>query len=54
MALETSHTQLMSYLTQYDYEQAGEMFDIYITDPGAEPDTAIWQTDIYIPVKKTE
>ena len=52
--LESSHTQLMSYLAQNDYEQAGEMFEIYVTDPGTEPDTAKWQTDIYIPVKNTE
>ena len=50
--LESSHTQLMSYLAQNDYEQAGEMYEIYITDPGVELDTAKWQTDIYIPVRR--
>ena len=50
--LESSHRQLMSYLAQNDYEQAGAMYEIYITDPGVELDTAKWQTDIYIPVRR--
>lgn len=52
-ALETSHNQLMSYLADNDYEQAGDMYEIYVNDPG-EVDTANWQTDIYIPVTKKE
>jgi effector-binding domain-containing protein len=52
-ALEASHNQLMSYLADNDYEQAGEMYEIYVNDPG-EVDTANWQTDIYIPVRKKE
>ncbi len=52
--LEASHTQLMNYLAQNEYEQAGEMYEIYVTDPGLEADTAKWQTDIYIPVHKKE
>lgn len=50
--LAGSHVQMMSYLAAYDYEQVGEMYEIYITDPASEPDTAKWETDIYIPVKK--
>lgn len=48
--LEDSHTQLLSYLENNNLKQAGEMYEIYITDPGAEPDTSKWQTDIFIPI----
>ena len=48
--LEASHSQLMSYVSNNSYEQVGAMYEIYVTDPGAVPDTAKWQTDIYIPI----
>jgi effector-binding domain-containing protein len=52
--LDASHTQLMSYVAQNNYEQAGEMYEIYVTDPGVELDTTKWQTDIYIPIQQKE
>jgi effector-binding domain-containing protein/uncharacterized protein YndB with AHSA1/START domain len=50
--LGESHQELMSYLASSNFEQAGDAYEIYITDPTTEQDTAKWQTDIYIPVRE--
>ena len=31
--------------------QNGNPWEVYVTDPGAEKDTAKWETDIYFPIK---
>jgi hypothetical protein len=30
---------------------AGPCFETYPVDPGSEPDSAKWQTDVYYPVR---
>ncbi len=30
---------------------AGPLWEVYITDPGAEPDPTKWRTDIYLPLQ---
>lgn len=32
-------------------EHAGAPWEVYVTDPGAEPDSSKWRTDIFIPVR---
>ena len=34
-----------------DVVSPGPSWEVYVTDPGAEPDTSKWQTDIYFPVE---
>jgi len=52
--LQGSHTQLMNYLNDNNFKQAGDMYEIYITDPGIVIDTAKWETNVFVPVSKTE
>lgn len=49
--LHSSYEEILKYAEDNNYEQAAAMYEIYITDPG-EVDTANWQTDIYIPIRK--
>jgi AraC family transcriptional regulator len=32
-------------------EPAGAPWEVYVTDPGAEPDPSKWRTDIFFPVR---
>ena len=47
-----THYAIDAYMkaNQIDYNGA-YIWEVYITDPMNEPDTAKWQTDIYYPVK---
>ncbi|WP_304156217.1 SRPBCC family protein [Mesonia mobilis] len=45
-----------SYLQKTDFEKNTEIapFEIYVTDPGLEPNPANWETEIYIPIQRKE
>ena len=32
-------------------EAGGAPWEVYVTDPGAEPDKSKWRTDIFFPVR---
>ena len=42
---------LREWVDSQGLEPAGAAWEIYVTDPGAEPDQSKWRTDIFIPVK---
>ena len=44
------HWAIDDYLKANNYEMAGSPWEVYVTDPGNEPDTAKWVTEIYYPV----
>lgn len=48
---EASHIRLNEWMAENNREAAGPPFEVYVTDPGEEPDPAKWQTDIYYPLK---
>jgi effector-binding domain-containing protein len=39
------------FVKDFGLEMSGGPIEEYVTDPGMEPDTAKWQTNIYFPVK---
>ena len=41
---------LTAWMQAQGLEAAGAPWEVYVTDPGAEPDTSKWRTDIYFPV----
>lgn len=49
--LETTHNEINKYLAFKKMEISGAPWEVYITDPAAEPDTAKWITEVYYPVK---
>ncbi len=44
------HNALYEYVGNNNYEMVGSPWESYVTDPGTEPDTAKWVTEIYYPV----
>ncbi|KKP85530.1 MAG: Transcriptional regulator, effector-binding domain/component, partial [candidate division CPR3 bacterium GW2011_GWE2_35_7] len=47
----TAYMDLEAYVKEYNLTEAGGPWEVYITDPGTEPDTSKWITGIYFPVK---
>ena len=50
-SLEETHNQISEYADFYGYEISGNPWEVYITDPTLEADTAKWVTEVYYPVK---
>jgi effector-binding domain-containing protein len=46
-----THWAIDNYLKDYDLKTKDYIWEVYITDPSAEPDSAKWETDIYYPLK---
>lgn len=46
-----THWAIEDYLNDFNIETQDFIWEVYITDPTTEPDTAKWQTDIYYPIK---
>lgn len=42
---------LMAKVASGNYTENGYPWEVYVTDPGQEPDTTKWITEIYMPVK---
>jgi effector-binding domain-containing protein len=48
--LSDTHKQLSTYIQFNSLTMNGKGYEIYVSDP-AESDTALWQTEIYYPIK---
>ncbi len=48
--LPRSWNALLSWMGSQGLEPAGPPWEVYVTDPGAEPDQSKWRTDIHFPV----
>lgn len=46
-----AHDALAKYIEVLDLEIIGSPWEVYITDPNQEPDTARWETVVYYPIK---
>ena len=42
---------LTEWMKSQGLEPAGAPWEVYVTDPGAEPDPSKWRTDIFFPVR---
>ena len=42
---------LTEWMQSQGLEGAGAPWEVYVTDPGAEPDQSKWRTDIFFPVR---
>ncbi|MAX81010.1 MAG: hypothetical protein CL843_12660 [Crocinitomicaceae bacterium] len=49
--LGSTWESLYAYVGKEGLEFNGSPWEVYVTDPGQEPDTSKWITEIYIPVK---
>ena len=48
--LGETHQAVMGWCAANGKKISGPCFEMYPTDPGLEPDSAKWQTDVYYPV----
>jgi len=51
MGTEAAHKAIDTYVKENNKKVTGAPWEVYITDPGVEKDTAKWLTDIYYPVE---
>lgn len=49
-ALGTTYDALMAWIAEHGRAVSGPMWEVYWTDPGAEPDPSRWRTEIVVPV----
>lgn len=49
-ALPQTWAALTEWMGSQGLQPAGAPWEVYVTDPGAEPDQSKWRTDIYFPV----
>jgi effector-binding domain-containing protein len=49
--LDATHAEVLKYLKYKELEVAGNTYEIYVSDPGEEPDTTKWVTEVYYPIK---
>ena len=50
MKLDATHAEVARYMEYNKLESSGYPYEIYLTDPSTELDTAKWRTDVYYPV----
>jgi len=51
--LEDAHKTLHQWIGENDRECVGNPWEIYLTDPGEEPDSSKWVTEVYYPLAAT-
>lgn len=52
--LPESYEKIISVLMAKGYEMLEPSYEVYLTDPGTEPDPTKWKTDVYIPIAWNE
>ena len=49
--LPQTWASLAEWIGSQGLQPAGAPWEVYVTDPGAEPDQSKWRTDIFFPVR---
>jgi AraC family transcriptional regulator len=49
-ALEGTYAALQAWLDEVGATASGPMWEVYWSDPGAEPDPARWRTELLVPL----
>jgi effector-binding domain-containing protein len=50
--LSTAHETLHKWIGENKREASGRPWEVYVTDPGSEPDNTKWVTEVYYPLKR--
>ena len=50
--LKHTWAALTKWMASQGLQAAGPPWEVYVTDPGAEPDRSKWRTDIFFPVRR--
>lgn len=51
--LDTTYGALRKWIEDSEYDVGDSCWEVYVTDPGAEPDSSKWVTEIYYRLKET-
>lgn len=49
--LPAAHAAAAAYAREQGHTPSGPPWEVYVTDPGDEPDPANWLTEVYLPVR---
>ncbi len=49
--LGSAHEALTQWVTDNNHTPAGAPWEVYVTDPGEEPDPGKWRTQVFLPLK---
>jgi len=52
--LPASYKVIENWIQENGYIQRGNSYEVYVTDPGSEPDSSKWETQLFYPVKKKD
>lgn len=52
--ISKAYEALDAWLEQHELVPAAPIYEVYITDPGSEPDPAKWVTEVYAPLLLTD
>jgi effector-binding domain-containing protein len=50
--LPATYQIINKWMEEQNYQIAGNSWEVYINDPGSEPDSTKWETQVYFPVFK--
>lgn len=48
--MEQTYEELQAWMAEHDLEPAAGMWESYLSDPAAQPDPALWRTQIVWPI----
>ena len=48
--ISVTYERLIAWVAEQGREPAGAMWEVYLTDPTAEPDPADWRTEVLVPL----
>lgn len=51
--LRETWAELTQWMSSQGLSPAAAPWEVYVTDPGAEPDSSKWRTEIFFPVRQT-
>jgi effector-binding domain-containing protein len=49
--LSEGWSEILNYVNENSLNALAPCFEVYVTDPGSEPDSSKWLTELYFPVK---
>jgi len=49
--LPATYHIITNWLDEQNYQRVGNSWEVYVNDPGSEPDSSKWETQVYFPIK---
>jgi effector-binding domain-containing protein len=49
--LQQAHDEIGKWVLAHDHDPSGPVWEVYLTDPGREPDSSRWETEVVWPLR---